>query len=74
MRHNPEILTVVPACCAVCAAPAARAQGIAGVRPARVKVEVLGGYSFMRSNTVGSSTRESERRERLGCFFLQGLA
>jgi len=57
MRHNPEILTVVLACCAVCAAPAARAQGIAGVRPARVKVEVLGGYSFMRSNTVGSSTR-----------------
>jgi hypothetical protein len=51
-RNHPKILAVVLACCAACAAPAARAQVISAIVPSGPRVEISGGYAYFRANTV----------------------
>lgn len=54
MRRSLRFLTLSMALSALGAVDYARAQVIAAARPAKVQVEIFGGYSYMRSNIVFS--------------------
>jgi hypothetical protein len=56
MRRSLRFLTFSMVLFVLSAVEDARAQVIAGGRPAKAQVETFGGYSYMRANTVISGT------------------